>query len=146
MKRLTTIVALILICMLGGGSTLFAGNDSSAPMDGATVPIPPGTMITMANWTQYRDFMPDGMVGLFEGKYFWKMPPDIRIEVAPTEIHPLPKNYLAATEKHASQLQIIELPGGGLTLNGYMGGIPFPNPQEPHKGWKVLADLWFRYV
>jgi hypothetical protein len=26
-----------------------------------------------------------------------------------------------------------------------MGGIPFPNPQEPHRGWKILENLWFRY-
>jgi hypothetical protein len=145
MKRITTTVALMLICVLARGSLLFADNDPPATMDGPAVPIPSGTVITMANWTHYRDFMPEGMVGLFEGRYFWKMPPDIRIEVAPTEIHPLPKNYLAATEKYASQVQIAELPDGGLTLKGYMGGIPFPNPQAPHKGWEVLADLWFRY-
>jgi len=100
----------------------------------------------MSNWRQYRDFMPDGLIALFEGKYFWKMPSDIQIEIAPTVVHPLPKNYLAATEKYSSQVKIVELPDGGLTLRGYMGGIPFPNPQEPHKGWKVLANLWFRYM
>jgi hypothetical protein len=25
--------------------------------------------------------MPEGMAALFEGKYFWKMPPDVRIEI-----------------------------------------------------------------
>jgi hypothetical protein len=90
--------------------------------------------------------MPDGLIALFEGKYFWKMPPDMQIEIGPTEIHPLPKNYLAATEKYASQVQIVEQPDGGLTLHNYIGGIPFPNPQEPHKGWKVLLNLWFCYM
>jgi hypothetical protein len=52
---------------------------------------------------------------------------------------------LEATEKYASQVKIVELPSGGLTLDGYQGGIPFPNPKEPHKGWKILANLWFRY-
>ena len=32
--------------------------------------IPPGTKITMQNWQQYKQFMPEGMVALFEGKYF----------------------------------------------------------------------------
>ena len=55
------------------------------------------------------------MIALFEGKYFWKMPADVQIEIGPTVIHPLPRNYLAATEKYASQVKIIELPDGGLT-------------------------------
>ena len=108
--------------------------------------IPPGTIITTQNWQDYRRFMPDGMAAMFEGKYFWKMPPDVQMEVGPTTIVPLPKNYLAATEKYAGQVRIIELPDGGLTLQGYRGGIPFPNPQEPHRGWKVLMNLWYRYT
>jgi hypothetical protein len=59
--------------------------------------IAPGIVITMANWQNYRDFMPSGLIALFEGKYFWKMPADIRIEIAPTVIHPLPKNYRACS-------------------------------------------------
>src|SRR5262249_9049062 len=73
------------------------------------------------------------------------MPPDVQMQVGPTLIHPLPKNYLAATESYASRVKIIELPNGGLTLQGYRGGIPFPNPPEPHRGWKVLVNLWYRY-
>jgi uncharacterized protein DUF1329 len=40
----------------------------------------------------------------------------------------------------------VELPDGGLTLSGYQGGMPFPDPAEPHRGWKVLANLWYRYL
>ena len=108
--------------------------------------IPPGTTITMQNWQRYKQSMPDGMAALFEGKYFWKIPADVSMEVGPTVIHPLPPNYLAATEKYSGQIRIIELPGGGLNLTGYQGGIPFPSPAQPHKGWKILANLWFRYI
>jgi hypothetical protein len=124
-------------------------NKSVAPKDDNLRPpetIAPGTAITMENWRNYQEFMPDGMISLFKGTYFWKMPPDIRIEVGPTVIHPLPKNYVDATEKYSSQVKLIELPGGGLSLEGYHGGIPFPNPSEPHKGWKILADHWYRYI
>jgi hypothetical protein len=38
---------------------------------GATAPIPPGAAITMQNWQQYRQFMPDGMAALFQGEYAW---------------------------------------------------------------------------
>jgi len=102
--------------------------------------------ITTDNWQHYRDYMPDGMVMLFEGKYFWKMTSDIQMDLGPAVLHPPPKNYLAATEKYSSQVKLVELPDGGLTLSGYQGGIPFPNPAEPHAGWKVLANLWFRYL
>jgi hypothetical protein len=40
------------------------------------------------------EFMPDGMAAFFEGKYFWKMAPDVRMPVGPTIIHPLPKGYM----------------------------------------------------
>ncbi|HEV3110118.1 MAG TPA: hypothetical protein VGY99_06465 [Candidatus Binataceae bacterium] len=33
--------------------------------------IDPGTRITMANWQQYQQYMPLGMIELFGGKYFW---------------------------------------------------------------------------
>ena len=36
--------------------------------------IPEGTTITMSNWQQYKQFMPLGMIKLFEGVYSWKMP------------------------------------------------------------------------
>jgi hypothetical protein len=108
--------------------------------------IPIGTVITTANWQQYRQFMPDGMAALFEGKYFWRMPADVELKVGPTTIHQLPRSYLAATERYAGSVKLIELPGGGLTIQGYQGGIPFPEPAEPHKGWKILANFWFHYM
>ena len=111
---------------------------ASAP---AAAAIPPGTTITAQNWTQYKDFMPDGMAGLFAGTYPWKMPSDVQMVVGPTIIHPPPKSYVEATEKYSSQVRIVELADGGLTLANYQGGAPFPNPEEPHKGWKILANL-----
>jgi hypothetical protein len=120
-------------------------SDGVKPEAGAAGTIAPGTFITMENWQQYRQFMPDGMVNLFEGKYYWKMPQGVRMEIGPTVIHPLPPNYVAATEKYASQVRLVSLPDGRLTVENYMGGVPFPNPAEPHQGWKILANFWFRY-
>ncbi len=119
---------------------------ASAKAEPASASIAPGTTITMQNWQQYQQFMPDGMASLFQGKYFWKMPPDVQIEVGPTVINPLPKTYMAATEKYSGQVKAVELPDGGMTLTGYQGGIPFPNPAAPHQGWKILANLWYRYL
>lgn len=109
-------------------------------------PIPPGTKITTANWRQYQQFMPDGMVALFQGGQSWKMPDDVEIDVGPTIIHPLPKGYAEATEKYAEQVRLQSLDGGAHTLIGYVAGAPFPNPSGPDAGWEILADNWFRYA
>jgi hypothetical protein len=106
----------------------------------ATIPI--GTKITMGNWQQYRQFMPDGMSGLFEGKYFWKMPADVEMDIGPTRAFAPPAGFVFATEKYGGQAQAVVLPDGRHDLKNYVGGMPFPNPSEPNKGWKILADDW----
>ncbi len=113
---------------------------------GAQDEIPPGTNITMQNWQRYRQFMPDGMIELFKGQYAWKMPADVEMQVGPTIIHPLPKGYVEATEKHAPLTKLVSLPNGGHTIANYVAGRPFPNPGEPSKGWKILANMWYRYI
>ncbi len=118
---------------------------TSTKADDASRALPIGDTVTMQNWTSYRRYMPDGMAMLFEGKYFWKMPDDVSMQIGPTIINPLPKNYREATEQYSSQVTVTELPDGRLNLSGYHGGTPFPNPAEPHKAWKILANLWFRY-
>ena len=145
-KRITCVIAICIAASIYIGGTAAAENPSAGMDGGLPETIPPGTVITMANWQHYRAFMPEGMAALFEGKYFWKMPPGVRIEIGPTAIQPLPKNYLAATEKYAQMVRLVELPDGGMTLENYRGGMPFPNPAEPHKGWKTLANVWYRYI
>ena len=112
---------------------------------GADDTISPGTKITMQNWAQYKQFMSDGMIKLFEGTYFWKMPEDVAINVGPTASVPLPPTYLAATEQYGSQTQVVHFPDGRLGVHGYVAGVPFPNPQEPDKGYKILVNLWYQY-
>ena len=113
---------------------------------GAESSIPPGTVITMQNWQNYKDFMPEGMVTLFAGASFWKMPDVVRIEVGPTVIHPLPKGFLEATEKYGRQTKVVTSADGVHNLVDYVAGQPFPDPSEPLKGWKILANVWFRYL
>jgi Protein of unknown function (DUF1329) len=148
MKQISEVIACLVLLLSPIFSFAQTPDALSTQSTGAAASntIPTGTTITTQNWQQYRQFMPDGMIALFEGKYFWKMPPDVAMEVGPTIIHPLPKPYLDATEKFAGQVKLVELPDGGLTIENYHGGIPFPNPADPHKGWKILGDLWYRYV
>jgi Protein of unknown function (DUF1329) len=147
MRTVTAFVALMM-CVLMPAIARPQGTSNvtrATVGDDSAKVIPPGTTITMQNWQRYQEFLPDGMAALFAGKHNLKMPADVSMEVGPTVIHELPRNYLAATEKYSSQVQLAELPNGGLTLHNYQGGMPFPNPQEPHKGWKILANLWYRY-
>jgi hypothetical protein len=110
----------------------------------ATIPV--GTMVTTANWEQYKDYMSDGLQAMFGGKYFWKVPPQAVVEVGPTVRIPLPPVYLEQTEKYASQVKLRQLDSGGFTVENYVGGIPFPKPTEPNKGIKVLYNLYYHYV
>src|SRR5436190_18277796 len=103
--KMTAVIAFIALLFSTVCPTHAAAQTSTtnlkANANGTTEHIPPGTVINMQNWQRYREFMPDGMAALFEGKYAWKMPNDVSLEVGPTIIHPLPRNYLAATEKYA---------------------------------------------
>ncbi len=90
--------------------------------------------------------MPEGMQVLFKGGSHWTFPADFRMVVGPTHSYPLPQAYIKNTEKYSNDVKIRTLADGGLTLDGYVAGVPFPNPENPQKGWKILADLWYSYV
>ena len=38
------------------------------------------------------------------------------------------------------------LPNGHYKINNYHGGVVFPNPEEPHKGFKILANVFFAHA
>jgi len=116
-----------------------------APASSVAV-IPVGTTITLANWQQYSQYMPWGMTELFRGDRFWRIPPDLKIIVGATIPEKLPVGYGEATAKYSGNVRIVHLDGGHNDLRNYAGGEPFPNPQEPDRGYKLLADLWFAYV
>ncbi len=107
--------------------------------------IPPGTVITPRDWQQYKQFMNRGLRALFSGQYFWKLPPDFQLVVAPPFHYSDPKLYQENTEKYFKTVKIIDLPDGGHSITGYVAGRPFPNPTEPLRGWKLLVDDWFTY-
>jgi hypothetical protein len=101
MKRILFAIA---ICGLLGraAETDKSATNTNVSPDG----IAPGTVITMANWQNYRDFMPSGLIALFGDKYFWRMPADIRIEAS---LHLCQRFFPIVTRKgnlvHAAQGQ-----------------------------------------
>jgi hypothetical protein len=117
---------------------------SAPPEEAAPPPIPPGTVINASNWSQYKQYMSDGEIGLWEGKWFWKMPADAQINVGPTVVYPLPAAYVAASEKYGDQTRIENGSDGRWRLKNYGAGVPFPIPTDPDKGQKILTNLNYR--
>jgi hypothetical protein len=139
-------LGLTLLGLVGPAPAQTTFSSGGLGLGAPATPIPPGTKITTQNWQQYRQYMSDGVQSLFEGKYFWKMPADAQIVVGPAILNPPPRNYQAATESFSSEVKLRDLPDGGLTIDGYRGGTPFPSPADPHKGWKILANVVYRYI
>src|SRR5579883_1096542 len=108
--------------------------------------IPPGTRITMQNWQQYKRFMPVGLQQLWQGQYFWKLPPDAEIDVAAGASIPLPKKVQQDTEKYSSQVKLVPTGDGGYRIQGYVAGIPFPNPSGPQAGVQMLYNEYYSYI
>jgi len=151
MARLTHIVAIVLLLALqsfawaqGVDRSEFDQWLKDSAHQGSDIPV--GTKITMSNWQQYKQFMPFGLVAFFQGRLGWKMPADVEMDIGPShEVGNLPKEFMDATEKYSSQTSVETLPDGHYVLRNYQGGIPFPKPEEPHKGWKILANVFFSY-
>jgi hypothetical protein len=106
--------------------------------------IPPGTTITKSNWMQYKQFFTEGEIGLWDGRWLWKMPDDVHINVGPTQVYPLPEPFIELSEKYGDQTQLVRLPDGQWRLKNYVAGMPFPVPHEPNMGLKILANLNYR--
>jgi hypothetical protein len=115
----------------------------------ATVPLPVGTVITLDNWKQYQDYMTLATRMLFRGDHFFKILPGQTLPVGPTTPERLPKLFQAATEKYAGTASIVPAPDigpGAVTIKGYQGGVPFPDPKEPDLGTKIEYNSWFSYA
>jgi hypothetical protein len=112
--------------------------------------VAPGTTITPQNWQQYKQYMTFGLMTLFDGRYFWKIPSDAQIPVGPTVILQQPKPYMEASEKYGSQTSIGVTTNGHRFVKNYVGGMPFPdafsNKNDPAKGYKILADDYLSWV
>ncbi len=119
---------------------------AGAPDSGAAQ-IPPGSIISQANWQNYRQFMPPAMQALFAGRSFWKMPADVQMEIGPTQAMPLPPAYMADTEKNAGHTTLKKLPDAGYIPEGYVAGIPFPNPlnQQALAAYAIFYNLYYHY-
>jgi hypothetical protein len=125
-----------------------AGTTTTARANPAVVDISPGTVITGQNWRQYKAFMSEGLVALFEGSHFWRMPAGVELEVGSTISIPLPKKYLDDTKRYSSQVKLVPTPEGGYVPSGYVAGLPFPQPLEGDAaliGQRIFWNSFYRY-
>jgi Protein of unknown function (DUF1329) len=113
--------------------------------------LPPGTRITLQNWTNYRRFLPVGFQVAYSGHYPIKIgaEPHYVIEVTPTRHFTMPRKFLDDTEKFQNQTQLVPGPGGGYTLSPLpvdTAGLVFgAEPGEPNRGYKVMYNWWLAY-
>src|ERR1700730_6067603 len=140
----TVVVSLVMLIVALAWAQIVAAR----PISPAPTSIPPGTIITRQNWQLYRQFMSDGLAALFEGKQFWHMPAELRIEVGPTISIRLPKRYLDDTARYSSQVRLMKTPIGGYVPIGDVAGISFPHPLEGDpalRGQRIFWNSYYRY-
>jgi hypothetical protein len=139
--------AIILLFISATFSILTAMAQATTAPPLANEPLP-GTIITEQNWEKYRASMSEGLIALFAGNHFWRMPAGLEIEVGPTVSIPLPKKYLADTTRYASQVKLVPTANGGYVPSGYAAGLPFPRPLEGDPaliGQRIFWDSYYRY-
>jgi len=148
----TTLVArlelVFLAVMLLRGNVLAAEAKAAPKPDASVATIPAGTRITADNWAQYKEFMSEGMIALFEGIDFWHLPSDMVVEVGPTISIPLPRKYMADTKEYSNQVRLVRLPTGGYVPQGYVAGLPFPDPLKGDpalSGQRIFWNSYYRY-
>jgi Protein of unknown function (DUF1329) len=120
-----------------------------APLADSNAPeIPEGTVITLENWQKYKQYMTVALQQLFAGTYPFHLDasnPEYKIVVGPRRPILLPKQYISDTEKYSGQVKLRRLDTGGYTLDGYVAGVPFPNPTEPDLAAKLMYNGYYRF-
>ncbi len=153
-KTLTPmLLALGLICgslrvaAAAGSSYDLADYKALAEADSAQT-VPPGTKITVENWQHYKQFLPIGLQWLYSGNYSYKLQPgaDYTIEVQATRSIPPPHQFALDSEKYSGRGSWNPLGGGRFGIQGYVAGLPFPNPAGgPNAGMKILYNFYYHY-
>jgi Protein of unknown function (DUF1329) len=116
---------------------------------GSTLSTPvAGTIITNANWNAYASFMPAGMQAIFAGDHFWHMPADVQVEIGPTVPIALPRRYIDDTARYSGRVKLTHLPDGGYVPDGYVAGIPFPQPEKDPAAapYEIFYDTYYHYA
>jgi hypothetical protein len=148
MKRAITAIAIgaLLMMVTAASAQVFDRKVYDQMVDASSSEtVPPGTKITLQNWTKYKNFFPYFIQMGYEGVMHFHVidSPDYVVEVGPTDDFPTPKAQRDNTEKYAGQTRLVPDPAtGGFTWAGYQAGTPFPNPAGPNKAAEIMYNTW----
>ena len=103
----------------------------------ARADVVPGDKITDQNLDKAKDLLSPGMEWCV--KHGWP------INVVESKRIDTPKAYKEATEKYAGQ---VKLAADGLSLQNYVAGLPFPNPdpKDPQFAHKVMWNYDYHFL
>ena len=99
----------------------------------------PGDVINAGNVDQYKDYLPLLIKGYVKDGWGLEKPVNIHV-TSPTKIT-VPQTYIEASKKNVEKVTLN--PDG--TLNGFVSGLPFPDPKEPNLGQKILWNHYYRW-
>src|SRR6202162_4448923 len=136
------LLAAVLLCI--SGEVVYAQSPEGQPPK----TISADAKITAANWQNYQQFMSEGMIALFEGTHFWRVPSHPEIELGPTIPIPLPREYLHDTERFSDRVKLTKLSTGGYVREGYVPGVPFPHPLTGDPALiseRIFWNTYYRY-
>jgi hypothetical protein len=92
--------------------------------------VQPGDVIDRTNVDKIADLASPGLI--------WTVKQGMTMKIIESRDLPLPKRYVEATEKYSSQVKLAK---GGLALEGYIAGMPFPNIDE-NDAQAALKIMW----
>jgi hypothetical protein len=101
----TITITLVLGLLSLFASPLFA-QQVQPPQAQSEATIPPGTSLPRPTGRNTSNSSATAEIYLWQGTGFWKMPPDVRIEVGPTTVYPVPAPFVEATENYGSQTRL----------------------------------------
>jgi hypothetical protein len=75
----------------------------------------------------------------------WAIAQGWRLRVVAPRSIPMPRAYREATEKYAGQVRLAR---GGLALENYVAGLPFPNldPNDPDAVMKIMWNFYYNFT
>ncbi len=101
----------------------------------AAADVSPGEVINASNAEKVKDLVSPGM--------YWCVQHGWPMKIVEPKSIAWPAIYRQATEKYSSQVKLGE---DGLTMEGYVAGMPFPNvdPADKHAAVKIMHNFSYR--
>jgi len=101
----------------------------------------PGDVIDAENVAAYAHLLPEyAMRWIRDGAWFGEEARPV-LPVGETRPAPLPPSYLEATRRHRGEPHL----GADGEIEGWTAGLPFPDPEGPELGAKIMWNHYYRW-